>query len=230
VRHGWGGEATGVGTQPHINRTPCGAGHGQGVPRVEAQGRRSGKVCFIKDVCTSGTNLKDKVLGRWIDGQAKPVFCLVTVAIVNQIHRTAVPRQYLEHHEQAKCPNRVDKINLRIGSVVAFANLAGAAFWEKISRHTVARLTHHGMSTDVHQRLPLEVSQHDFEAADHIVAVKEAEHRPLIQANFPSWLDRVEFWEVHDVDFATPEEAIRQLEREVLGLMERLAFRGRKAS
>jgi protein-tyrosine phosphatase len=92
-----------------------------------------------------------------------------------------------------------------------------------MSRNTVARLRHHGISTDAYLRLPLDVAHQDFESADHVVAVKEAEHRPLIQTRFPSWLAKVEFWEVHDLDFAGPEEAIPHLECEVRGLMERLA-------
>jgi protein-tyrosine phosphatase len=99
-----------------------------------------------------------------------------------------------------------------------------------ISGHTVARLSHHGIPTNACQRLPMVVSHQDFDSADHIVAVKEAEHRPLIQGHFSSWLDRVEFWEVHDVDYAAPDEAMPQLEREVIGLMERLALGERKAS
>ena len=58
--------------------------------------------------------------------------------------------------------------------------------------------------------------------AEHIVAVKETEHRPLIQARFPTWLGRVEFWEVHDLDCVGPEIAIPHLEREVFSLIERL--------
>jgi protein-tyrosine phosphatase len=65
----------------------------------------------------------------------------------------------------------------------------------------------------------------DFQNAHHIVAVKEAEHRPLIQAKFPNWIDRVEFWAVHDVDFADADEAIPLLEGEVMQLLGRLAAR-----
>jgi protein-tyrosine phosphatase len=99
-----------------------------------------------------------------------------------------------------------------------------------VSHYTVARLSHHGIPTIACQRLPLAVSHEDFDSADHVIAVKEAEHRPLIQAHFSLWLDRVEFWEVHDVDYASPDEATPQLEREVIGLMERLACGERKAS
>ena len=71
-------------------------------------------------------------------------------------------------------------------------------------------------------RFPLTVMEADFHAAHHVVAVKEAEHRPMIERNFPKWLVRVEFWHVHDLDGCGPDVAIPHLDREVAGLVERL--------
>ena len=96
-----------------------------------------------------------------------------------------------------------------------------------ISQHTLARLESLGICPDGCDRLPLDLSREDLEAAHHVVAVKEAEHRPLLQSRFPQWAERVEFWGVHDLDFAQPEEAFPHLEREVLGLIERLEASGR---
>jgi protein-tyrosine phosphatase len=80
-----------------------------------------------------------------------------------------------------------------------------------------------GIESDTCGRLPLPVSEADLAAADRIIAVKEAEHRPMFEAKFPQWADRVEFWHVHDLDCATPDVAIPHLEREVARLIERLA-------
>ena len=92
-----------------------------------------------------------------------------------------------------------------------------------ISRHTVERLASHGIPVESNLRLPLDATYNDFDAAHHVVAVKEVEHRPLIRSRFPTILNRVEFWQVHDVDCAGPDVAMPHLEREVMGLMERLA-------
>ncbi len=62
----------------------------------------------------------------------------------------------------------------------------------------------------------------DLKSADRIVAVKETEHRPLMSTRFPAWLEKVEFWEVHDIDCADPQDALPHLEQEVRGLLERL--------
>jgi protein-tyrosine phosphatase len=99
-----------------------------------------------------------------------------------------------------------------------------------MSRHTIARLTSYGITLDAYQRGPREAAPHDFAAANHIVAVKRTEHLPLIRLRFPAWQDRVEFWEVHDLDCATADDAIPHLEREVLGLLDRLSGVSREAA
>jgi protein-tyrosine phosphatase len=92
-----------------------------------------------------------------------------------------------------------------------------------LSLHTMVRLRDLGIPLEGGQRGPLPLSAQDLESADHIVAVKATEHRPMIERRFPTWLERVEFWEVHDLDCAGPEEAMPCLEREVIELMTRLA-------
>ena len=74
-------------------------------------------------------------------------------------------------------------------------------------------------------RFPLALAEDDLIAADFTVAVKETEHRPLVRANFPEWENRIEYWEVHDLDFALPDEALPRLGRLVEELFERI--RGR---
>ncbi len=76
-------------------------------------------------------------------------------------------------------------------------------------------------------RAPLQVRLADLEAADHIVALKHAEHFPLMGKRLPSFAaspdaSRIEYWRVHDVDAMTPEEALPLIEAEVHGLMRRL--------
>lgn len=91
-----------------------------------------------------------------------------------------------------------------------------------MSRNSLARLKLHGIPTEAYQRLPLGAAHDDFKSADHVVAVKETEHRPLMQARFPECLEKVEFWEVHDLDCVGPDVALPHLEREVLALIKRL--------
>jgi len=83
-----------------------------------------------------------------------------------------------------------------------------------------------GIASNQPLRFPLQVTEGDLLSADLIVAVKEAEHRILLREQFPAWADRVEYWHVHDLDFATHEEALPHIQQEVLRLVRRLNHQG----
>lgn len=72
-------------------------------------------------------------------------------------------------------------------------------------------------------RFPTQLTADDLEVADWIVALKEAEHLPLLQERFPVWAERVEFWQVDDAP-----EALALIEREVMDLTARLIGGGKR--
>ena len=63
----------------------------------------------------------------------------------------------------------------------------------------------------------------DLERADRIVALKEAEHLPLLQERFPAWAEKVEFWQVDDAP-----EVLALIEHEIMGLVARLIGGGKR--
>ena len=71
-------------------------------------------------------------------------------------------------------------------------------------------------------RLPLQVTPSDFSAADWVIALKETEHRPLLNERFPDWTAKVEFWHVDDAP-----GALTLIEPEVMDLAARLIMGGR---
>jgi protein-tyrosine phosphatase len=91
-----------------------------------------------------------------------------------------------------------------------------------ISRYTVEALETRGIPMDGEHRLPKPLTLADLGSAELVVAVKEAEHRPLMAEQFPLWRDRVEYWHVDDLDCATSDEALPVLEDCVRRLVERL--------
>jgi protein-tyrosine-phosphatase len=99
----------------------------------------------------------------------------------------------------------------------------GAANVGPMARATVARLAALAIPHEPYLRLPAPVTAADFAAARLVVALKEAEHRPLVTERHPDWAGRVEYWAVHDVDFATPDVALPQIEAHVADLVARLA-------
>jgi protein-tyrosine phosphatase len=71
-------------------------------------------------------------------------------------------------------------------------------------------------------RFPLALCEADLLAADHVVAVKQAEHWEMVAQDFPQWLTRIEFWHIDDIDCASPEEALPLLLQAVQQLFDRL--------
>ena len=72
-------------------------------------------------------------------------------------------------------------------------------------------------------RFPIQVTVDDFKAAHWIVALKEAEHLPLLQERYPTWVEKVEFWQVED-----DKEALGLIEREVMNLVARILGGGER--
>jgi protein-tyrosine phosphatase len=101
-----------------------------------------------------------------------------------------------------------------------------------IARSAVKALLEHGVSFDpLNARMPLQVRIADLEAADHIVALKYAEHLPLMQERFASWVSsslpsRIEYWHVHDIDQMAPEQALPLIDERVEDLIRRLSSKG----
>jgi protein-tyrosine phosphatase len=91
-----------------------------------------------------------------------------------------------------------------------------------MSRAALAQLEALGVAVGREMRYPLQATADDFARAGHVVALKEAEHRPLLAERFPGWADRVEYWHIHDVDCCTAAETLAGIEREVLALAKRL--------
>lgn len=91
-----------------------------------------------------------------------------------------------------------------------------------MSRATVERLMALGIPLEPYVRFPQRLTEADLAAADLVVALKEAEHRPLMTERFPAWVERVEYWAVHDLDVTTPVVALPEIEQRVRELVARL--------
>lgn len=89
-----------------------------------------------------------------------------------------------------------------------------------ISRNTLRALHRRGIPVPEPIRYPRQLEVAELLTCRRVIAVKEAEHRPLLDRKFPGWSDRVEYWHVDDVDCADPEDAIDLLEREIEALLQ----------
>jgi protein-tyrosine phosphatase len=57
-------------------------------------------------------------------------------------------------------------------------------------------------------RYPQPCTLADFDRAELVIALKEAEHRPLVERRFPEVASRITYWHVDDIDFAAPAIAL----------------------
>jgi protein-tyrosine phosphatase len=76
---------------------------------------------------------------------------------------------------------------------------------------------------DALTRMPAQVTGDDLEGAALVVALKQAEHLPLLQERFPPWAEKVEFWHVDDAP-----EVLGLIEQEVMGLVARILGGGQR--
>lgn len=91
-----------------------------------------------------------------------------------------------------------------------------------LSKFTEARLAELGIGWDDCRHMPMQCRTRDLEEADRVIALKEAEHRAMLEQWFAGWADRVEYWHVHDVDAATPDVALKEIEGLVRDLIAKL--------
>ena len=93
---------------------------------------------------------------------------------------------------------------------------------EGLSPHATRRLDEQGISRRLTAPDPIQVDEEDFRRAARIVALKGTEHRPLLALLHPAWEQRVEYWEIGDLDSAPPAVALAAIEAHVYSLLDEL--------
>lgn len=91
------------------------------------------------------------------------------------------------------------------------------------TRHALAK---RGITPPEPLRMPIACETCDLETADFVVALKEAEHRGYMKRKFPEWEERISYWHVHDLDQATPEEALEMIDQLVNELVNQIRTSG----
>ena len=72
-------------------------------------------------------------------------------------------------------------------------------------------------------RMPAPCLIADFHEADLVIALKDTEHRPLIERRFPEVAGKVTYWNVDDIEFAPPSIALAMIDghvRELIATLE----------
>ena len=92
-----------------------------------------------------------------------------------------------------------------------------------ISQTALATLGALGVTVHATLRYPLQVYEADLSRANLIIALQEAEHRPLLHERYPAWVDKVTYWHVRDVVPSPAYNPLQEIEQEVRHLIHLLA-------
>lgn len=88
-----------------------------------------------------------------------------------------------------------------------------------ISRHAVEAFRKKNIVPRSASRFPVTCDLVDLKGAELVIAMKEAEHRPLMRARFPELEEMVTYWHVDDIDVAHPKEVLPLIDRLISGLI-----------
>jgi protein-tyrosine phosphatase len=88
-----------------------------------------------------------------------------------------------------------------------------------MSRIALAALEARAIVADGAMRAPMPCVIADFREADLVIALKEAEHRPLIERRFAEVAGKVIYWSVDDIEFAPPSIALAMIDDQVRELV-----------
>ena len=92
-----------------------------------------------------------------------------------------------------------------------------------ISPFAIEALQTRGINAAGASRNPVPCRLADFEGVELVVALKEAEHRPMIERRFPGIANPIEYWDVDDIEFVEPATALSKVDELVGKLIQRLA-------
>lgn len=88
-----------------------------------------------------------------------------------------------------------------------------------ISPHALQGLVERGIPVRHTGKNRAQLSEPDLGAADLVIALKEAEHRPAMESQFSRWADQIRYWHVSDIDGCQPADALSEIERLVRALV-----------
>ena len=68
-----------------------------------------------------------------------------------------------------------------------------------------------------------QLSETDLSSATHSIALYWSEHFPMMTTQFPRWAERIDYGEIPDVPFRSPNDALRESEHTVIRVLERVS-------
>ncbi len=69
----------------------------------------------------------------------------------------------------------------------------------------------------------MQLSELDLKTSDRRIALDRFEHFDMLLKQFPGWEDRIEYWEVADLPYRSAEDALPEIERKVVRLLDEVS-------
>jgi len=112
----------------------------------------------------------------------------------------------------------IQKINWR-----AYSRGLGIHFSEgDLSPFTKEYLEKNNISLNYTSKSRKALTELDLIEAQIQIALKKSEHFHRMQKQFPQWANRINYWNVHDIDVAQPVESLKDIEGKVLSIIDRI--------
>jgi protein-tyrosine phosphatase len=89
-----------------------------------------------------------------------------------------------------------------------------------IATCVIKRLKLHGISISEPIRFPLQLKEKDLLDVDLIIALDRHDHQPMMTKQFPTWADRITYWDIPDLNIMASENALSGIERNIYSLLE----------
>lgn len=89
----------------------------------------------------------------------------------------------------------------------------------ELSVHSIRQLESLGIEVLKPYREPKQFGPEMLRIFDRCIALSDVEHMPMAERLFPEVVDHLEFWEVEDVEFESPESALSKIQVNVDSLI-----------
>jgi protein-tyrosine phosphatase len=88
-----------------------------------------------------------------------------------------------------------------------------------LASQTRSMLEEKGIPISMTGSTRVQLHEHDFHAAQKVIALQHHEHYPMMQSKFPHWADKIEYWDVADIEFVSARLALMRIEQLTLELL-----------
>lgn len=85
----------------------------------------------------------------------------------------------------------------------------------RLSPNTARRLAELGIGEHLTAPAPIQLSEVDLLRASRSIALRKDEHWGMVRRAHPEWVDRIEYWDVRDIDEIGPDDALPAIEQQV---------------